>query len=367
MPILQNKLIIKSIEALHDEALALLPDEAKTRDVSAPPNFAHAITQLQEVPIKAAQTTVANAPPKSAVDQDIMARIDHLLEKLDEDDDVEVTPVEEGGRQSNSGDMTNNTKYTATPDKITKNNPTSPDNPKLSTAADHANKNTMLNADAGELAKDTSNKLFSQTGDNASNEAGNDMFSNDQLGEATPPDQTQALADIAEAIYQARQHAADSEVTDARQNNAVSLDIDALSAAVSDEVRRTISEVIMAELPQMVRHAVGETIRALPPVAHSQSKSTNSNSRTTKSVSPRKTATVSKALKTGTKKAGGETTTTKKAIDKATPHKKRSTRKSGAKKTTTKKAIDKTTPHKKRSTEKGNVNKTTVRKTAAST
>lgn len=326
MPILQNKLVIKSIEALHEEALALMPDSANNRDFSAPPNVLHSTTPLQEVPIKSPETTLANAPSESTGNHDIMARIDHLLEKLNEDDDVEVASQAEEGRQSNPGNMTNNAGYTANLDKINKNNPANPDNPALSDEADHANKDAIRNADASEMTKDAANKPYSATVDNANDDADNEIFSSDRLEKATPPDQTKALADIAEAIYQARQQAFDNDVLDARQNNAAPLDMDALSAAVADEVRRTISEVIMAELPQMVRNAVGETIRALPAVAHNQSESNNGNSPTATSGTPRKTSAISKAAQSATKKGGAKKAATKKAIKKTTTHKKLSTK-----------------------------------------
>ena len=88
MPILQHKLVMKSIEALHDEALSLMPDNASNRVIIAPPAVLHAATPPQESPIDAPKDTSADAPPETAGDHDIMVRIDHLLKKLDEDDDV---------------------------------------------------------------------------------------------------------------------------------------------------------------------------------------------------------------------------------------------------------------------------------------
>ena len=83
MPILQNKLVMKSIEALHDEALALTPDSASESGVavSSPTVIVNAS--------KSSHESSANAP--AADDDDIMARIDHLLKKLDEEDDT-ATP-----------------------------------------------------------------------------------------------------------------------------------------------------------------------------------------------------------------------------------------------------------------------------------
>ena len=79
MPILQNKLVMKSIEALHDEALALTPDSASENGVAAssPPAIIHATKSPHESP--------ANGPKTDG--DDIMARIDQLLKKLDEEDD----------------------------------------------------------------------------------------------------------------------------------------------------------------------------------------------------------------------------------------------------------------------------------------
>ena len=86
--------------------------------------------------------------------------------------------------------------------------------------------------------------------------------------------------------------------------------MDVLSAAVADEVRRTVSAMMIAELPQIVRDAVSEAIRALPADARDQSVPATGNPSTTKSGAARKTA-VKK--KTGTKKAVAKKTRTKKA------------------------------------------------------
>ena len=103
-------------------------------------------------------------------------------------------------------------------------------------------------------------------------------------GKTASPDQAKALADIAEAIYQAQQQAVDTVVADANQNNTVPFDMDVLSATVVDEVRRTLSAVMIAELPQMVRDAVSEAIRALPADARGQSIPTTGNPSAAKTV-----------------------------------------------------------------------------------
>ncbi|MEK9710714.1 MAG: hypothetical protein VW456_10790, partial [Alphaproteobacteria bacterium] len=144
------------------------------------------------------------------------------------------------------------------------------------------------------------------------------LFVDDQPGKTAADDQTQALADIAAAIYQARQQAVDTVVADASQNNTAPFDMNALSATVADEVRRTVSAVMIAELPQMVRDAVGEAIRALPADVRGQSTPTTGNPSTAKRVAARKTAAIKKAVakKTGTKKAATKKPAAKKATSK---------------------------------------------------
>lgn len=323
---------MKSIEALHDEALSLVPDTASNHGVTAPTAVLHAATPPQESPIDAPKDTSEDVPSESASDHDIMARIDHLLKKLDEDDDVAIAPLTDEGPQSNTGNMTGDAGDTATADTITIDNPANPGSPVLSDVADHANENAILDVAVDGLAEDTADKALSKIGDNANDDAIDDVidetsdkiFADDQSGQAIPSDQTQALAGIAAAIYQARQQAVDTVVADASQNNAVPFDMDVLSAAVADEVRRTVSAVMIAELPQMVRDAVGEAIRALPANARGQSTPTTGNPSTAKSVTARKTAAIKKAVakKTGTKKAGTKKPAAKKATSKKASAKK---------------------------------------------
>jgi len=329
---------MKSIEALHDEALSLVPDTASNHGVTAPPAVLHAATPPQESPIDAPKDTSEDVPSESASDHDIMARIDHLLKKLDEDDDVAIAPLADEGPQSNTGNMTGDAGDTATADTITIDNPANPDSPVLSDVADHANENAILDVAVDGMAEDTADKPFSKTGDNANDDAIDDVidetsdkiFADDQSGQTIPSDQTQALADIAAAIYQARQQAVDTVVADASQNNAVPFDMDVLSAAVADEVRRTVSAVMIAELPQMVRDAVGEAIRALPADVRGQSTPTTGNPSTAKRVTARKTAAIKKAV---AKKAVAKKTRTKKAGTKKPAAKKATSKKASAKKT----------------------------------
>ena len=149
-----------------------------------------------------------------------MARIDHLLRKLDEDEDVTTAPQLEKSPKLNVEDQT------------------------------------------------------SDAFDNAADGNSDDMIDDGQKDKKPRPDQTQALADIAEAIYQAQHQPVDTVAAGASQNNSTSLDMEALSTTVADEVRRTVSAVMIAELPELVRNAVGEEIRALPVNALGQSKPT---------------------------------------------------------------------------------------------
>ena len=315
---------MKSIEALHDEALSLVPDTADNRGVAAPPAVLNAVTPPQESPIDAPKDTSADVPLDSASDRDIMARIDHLLKKLDEDDDVTIAPLTDEGPQSNKGNIAGNASDTTTADTIEIGNPANPESPVLSDSADPANENVILEVSADGTAEDAAFKPFSETCHSASDDiiddTSDEMFADDHLGETEPPNQTQALADIAAAIHQARQKAVDTVVADASQNNAVPFDMDVLSAAVADEIRRTVSKVMIAELPQMLRDAVGETVLALKADALGQSTSISGNPSTSKSVTARKTAATKKAMakKTRAKKAGTRKLAAKKAPAKKT-------------------------------------------------
>ena len=106
MPILQNKLVIKSIEALHDEALALVNDTDRNHDVTALPKILHNDRPPPEAPINVPKETLGDSSSETAVKHDIMTRIDDLLRKLDEHEDVAITPPLEKGPNSNAKDPT---------------------------------------------------------------------------------------------------------------------------------------------------------------------------------------------------------------------------------------------------------------------
>ena len=269
MPILQNKLVIKSIEALHDEALALVPDTDSYRKVSAPTISLHNNTPPQESPINVLKNTSADSSPEPSLDQNIMARIDNLLKKLDENEDVAIAPPSEKGPNPNAEDPT---------------------------------------VDA-----------FDNSADSNSNE----MSDDGKKDEKPRPDQTRALADIAEAIYQAQHQEIDNVAKDAIQNSSIPFDMDSLSATVADEVRRTVSAVMSAELPHLVRNAIGEELRALPANTFGQLNSVIGKQSAAKTNAARETAAniKSEGKKTRNKKTTAKNTSIKTSTKKLQPKK----------------------------------------------
>ena len=293
MPILQQKLVMKSIEALHDEALSQATETASNQETYGPSAVLHAATPTQGSPIVKPSNRSASASPETAANHDIMARIDHLLKKLDDDDDVTITPRADKGPQSNTGDMPSNAIDTVTADNTAIDSPSNPESPVLSNASNHANENAILNAAEAGMAEKTAEQPFRKPGYDASD----DQFGNDQPGKTVPSNQAHALAEIAAAIYQAGQEAVDTGVADANQNNTVPFDVDVLSATVADEVRRTVSAVMIAELPQMVHDAVSAAVRSLPADASGQSTPNTINPSPVISVSTRKAAATKKVVK----------------------------------------------------------------------
>ena len=299
MPILQNKLVMKSIEALHDEALALTPDSAGENSVavSSPPAIIHATKSPHESP--------ANAPATDG--DDIMARIDHLLKKLDEEDDTVITPPPAKGPGTNTPDATDHANSTAT------DHPPISDRPALTDEADlpspHESKDSAPDDTADNAKTDSIKTNNKQTDDIAANHP----------TETSAAEQDQALVDIAAAIYQAQQQVVDTVLDDASQNPAAPFDMDALSATVANEVRRTVSAVMTAELPQMVRDAVSEAIRTLPADTSHQPKPAPVKTSPAKAGTKRKTSAIKKAV---TKKATSKKQVAKKATVKKTALKK---------------------------------------------
>ena len=295
MPILQNKLVMKSIEALHDEALALTPKSASENGVavSSPPAIIHATKSPHESSV--------NAPATDG--DDIMARIDHLLKRLDEEDDTVITPPPATGPGTNTPDAADHANSTAT------DHPPVAARPDLTDEADITSPHELPDSAPDDTA------INAETDNIKTNNIQTDDIAADHPTETSSADQDQALADIAAAIYQARQQVVDTVVADASQNPAAPFDMDALSATVADEVRRTVSAVMTAELPQMVRDAVSEAIRTLPADTSHQPKPAPGKTSPAKAGTKRKTNAMKKAV---TKKAANKKPVAKKATVKKT-------------------------------------------------
>ena len=244
MPILQNKLVWKSIEALYDEAVATMPDAAI--DIGIIKSRPTAILQ---------QNSAKQTPLKNAGGDDVIARIDHLLGKLDEEKDVlTAQPAPAANDQSASTEIADEATATVT-------------------QADYA----AANVQNDDLVQD----------------------------ETVQNDPGQALNDIATAIHQAQQNQINSGAPTADLDLTPALDMAVLSATIADEVRHSVSMMIAAEMPQMVRQAVVEAIREMPTAAPDRPQPKAVKKTRAKPGTAKKTPTVRKAVtkKTTAKKA----------------------------------------------------------------
>ena len=263
MPILQNKLVWKSIEALHDEAVATLPDAAI--DIGIVKSRPTAILQ---------QSSATQTPLKTAGGDDVMARIDQLLGKLDEDNDAATAQSA----------------------------PPANDQTASKEIADEATA-TITQAD------DTAASISASKSAPDDAPVQDDPKQNDP-GQSDPVqnDSVQELNDIAAAIHQAQQSQINSDASPADPDLAPALDMAVLSATIADEVRHSVSAMIAAEMPQMLRQAVVEAIREMPTATPGQ---------------PTPKATKKTRAKPGTaKKTTGTKTTGKKAVTKKAAAKK---------------------------------------------
>jgi len=271
MPILQNKLVWKSIEALHDEAVAAMPDAAI--DIGIVKSRPTAILQ---------QSAATQTPLKTAGGDDVMARIDQLLGKLDEDND---TATAQSAPPAN--DQTASTEIA---DEATA----------TITQAD----DTAANVAASASAPD----------DAAADKQDDDPVQDEPVqSDPVQNDSVQALNDIAAAIHQAQQSQIDGDASPADPDLTPALDMAVLSATIADEVRHSVSAMIAAEMPQMVRQAVVEAIREMPTAAPGQP---------TPKAARKTRAKPSSANKTPAKKPPAKETTGKKAVTKKATAKK---------------------------------------------
>ena len=291
MPILQNKLVWKSIEALHDEAVAAMPDAAI--DIGIVKSRPTAILQ---------QSAATQTPLKTAGGDDVMARIDQLLGKLDEDND---TATAQSAPPAN--DQTASTEIA---DEATA----------TITQADDTAANVAASAPAPDDAA-----ADKQDDDPARSELVVDDPVQDEPVQSDPVqsdpvqnDSVQALNDIAAAIHQAQQSQIDGDASPADPDLTPALDMAVLSATIADEVRHSVSAMIAAEMPQMVRQAVVEAIREMPTAAPGQPTPKAARKTRAKPSSANKTP----ATKTTGKETTGKETTDKKAVTKKATAKK---------------------------------------------
>ena len=238
MPILQNKLVWKSIEALHDEAVSTMPDAAI--DIGIVKSRPTAILQ---------QSAATQTPLKTAGGDDVMARIDQLLGKLDEDNDTATAQT-----APPANDQTASTEIA---DEATA----------TITQADDTAASVAASASAPDDAA-----ADKQDDDPARSELVVDDPVQDEPVQSDPVqnDSVQALNDIAAAIHKAQQSQIDSDASPADPDLAPALDMAVLSATIADEVRHSVSAMIAAEMPQIVRQAVVEAIREMPTAAPGQ-------------------------------------------------------------------------------------------------
>ena len=266
MPILQNKLVWKSIEALHDEAVATLPDAAI--DISIVKSRPTTILQ---------QISATKTPLKTAGGDDIMARIDQLLGKLDEDNDAATAQS-----APPANDQTASTEI-----------------------ADEATA-TITQAD------DTAACVAASISTSASAPDDDPVQDDPKQNDSGQNDLVQELNDIAAAIHQAQQCQIDSDASPADPDLAPALDMAVLSATIADEVRHSVSAMIATEMPQMVRQAVVEAIREMPTAAPGQPKPKAEKKTRAKPGTAKKTT----ATKTTGKETTGKKAVTKKAAAK---------------------------------------------------
>ena len=225
-----------------------------------------------------------------------MARIDQLLGKLDEDNDAATA--------QSAPPANDQTASTEIADEATA----------TITQADNTAANVAANVAASASAPDDA-AADKQDDDPARSELVVDDPVQDEPVQSDPVqnDSVQALNDIAAAIHQAQQSQIDSDASPADPDQAPALDMAVLSATIADEVRHSVSAMIAAEMPQMVRQAVVEAIREVPTTAPGQP---------TPKAAKKMRAKPGTAKKTAAKKTPAKNTTGKKAVTKKATAKK---------------------------------------------
>ena len=243
MPVLKNKIVWKSIEALHDEAIAKSADTVGLIESSPT-----AINHEDQKPNQ----------PLDTSDGDVTARIDKLLEKLDENEESGIP--NDGQKEIN--DTVNNASEIVLDHKINRIDP--------------------------------------------KNSVANDM----SFAATVKTEKDHKLVDIAAAIQEAQQIAEKAALDKGGPVSTIPSDMSIFSSNLVDEVRRTVSLVIASEIPRLVHQAVGEAIR--------ETSSNDPKAVPDKKVRAKRNMT----KKIGTKKTGAKKTSAKKTSAKKTGAKK---------------------------------------------
>jgi len=325
MPILQNKLVWKSIEALHDEAMAVTPEAESDKVVikSRPAAVLHRAPVADDV-----------ASPAAHQETDVMVRIEKLLQKL-EDTPAEIAPP----LSAMAVTPENETPKDETPENKLDIEPSA-----LADPADSPEKDDEASAIPEAPSPESDASMLSPSEDPASEdsvsgspampasqpEASAFAVNDDAPQRETPvnitDDHHDQLAEIAAAIHQISQNrqaapppsdvnAPPLKLPSDTPSDMPGFDMNTLRETVADEVRRTMSTLIATELPNMMRQAVGDAMRDVP--------ATTAHQVAPKAAATKKTAAIKKAV---TKKAAAKKTATKK------PAAKKAAKKSAVKK-----------------------------------
>jgi len=307
MSILQNKLVWKSIEALHDEAVA------------APVDAASDTLVIKSYPAATLHTAPIDPDDHAG---DVMTRIDNLLQQLGADDAIPKNAPENAPKNLSTSAPPHLPQDLNATSEIDEEEMAETQTAITHTAiiADITAETDLPEADPTSSAvglQDTA--LGENLGDDspANHSPADDAFGGDSSEADT------ALADIAAAIDQARQQSAQvrsSEPMTFDDNDTKAaeapIDFDALTAKFVDEMRDTVSTMIATELPTMVRQAVTDAFKDLPVAAIDPAAKTAIS----KKAAPKKPASKKMAQKntnvkkTASKKAAGKKVAPKKAI-----------------------------------------------------
>jgi hypothetical protein len=312
MSILQNKLVWKSIEALHDEAVA------------APVDAASDTLVIKSYPAATLHTAPIDPDDHAG---DVMTRIDNLLQQLGADDAISKNAPENASKNLSASAPPHLPQDLNVRSEIDEEEMAETQTAITHTAiiADITAETELPEADPASSAGGLQDTVLGENLGDASpaNHSPADHSPADDAFGGDSSEADTALADIAAAIDQARQQSAQvrsSEPMAFDDNDTKAaeapIDFDALTAKLVDEMRDTVSTMIATELPTMVRQAVTDAFKDLPVAAIDLAAKTAIS----KKAAPKKPASKKMAKKntngkkTASKKAAGKKVAPKKAI-----------------------------------------------------